>query len=163
MAFAFKQLRPADLTPARALLAVFGEAFEDPESYVRRPPADAYLAALLGKPHVIALVAVDEGGAVAGGLVAYELEKLEQARSELYIYDLAVGEPHRRKGVATGLIRALAAIGKQRGAQVIFVQADRTDQPALRLYRSLGTGVVVHQFDIPVEQLEPLPRAKSIR
>jgi aminoglycoside 3-N-acetyltransferase I len=50
---------------------------------------------LLAKPHVIPLVAV-EGGAVIGALVAYELEKLEQARSEIYIYDLAVDESYRR-------------------------------------------------------------------
>jgi aminoglycoside 3-N-acetyltransferase I len=36
-----------------------------------------------------------------GGLIAYELEKFERARSELYIYDLAVAEDHRRRGVAT--------------------------------------------------------------
>lgn len=41
---------------------------------------------------------------VVGGLVAYELEKFEQDRREIYIYDLAVLESHRRKGVATRLI-----------------------------------------------------------
>ncbi|MGI9404951.1 MAG: hypothetical protein ACR2O4_01155 [Hyphomicrobiaceae bacterium] len=36
---------------------------------------------------------------VIGGLVAYELKKFEQERSEIYIYDLAVAAEHRRKGV----------------------------------------------------------------
>jgi aminoglycoside 3-N-acetyltransferase I len=145
----FKQLTVADLPLCRALLAMFGEAFGEPDTYGGRPPPDAHLARLLGKPHVLALVALD-GTAVVGGLVAYELEKLEQARSEIYIYDLAVAETHRRQGIATGLIRALGIIAKERGAWVMFVQADRTDPPAIRLYESLGTREDVHHFDIPV-------------
>lgn len=149
MGYAFKHLGAGDLPLARALLAVFGEAFGEPETYGGRPPDDAYLARLLGRPQVLALVALD-GVTVVGGLVAYELEKLEQARSEIYIYDLAVAEAHRRRGVATGLIGALGKIAKARGAWVMFVQADRTDPPAIRLYESLGTREDVHHFDIPV-------------
>jgi aminoglycoside 3-N-acetyltransferase I len=137
------------LPQARALLAVFGEAFGEPETYGGRQPDDAYLAGLLAKPHVLVVVALD-GATVVGGLVAYELQKLEQARSEIYIYDLAVQEAHRRKGLATGLIRTLGAVAKARGAYVMFVQADRTDPPAIRLYESLGTREDVHHFDISV-------------
>jgi aminoglycoside 3-N-acetyltransferase I len=149
MPYTFKLLTAADLPLARALLALFGDAFGEQDTYGGHPPTDAYLASLLGKPHVIVLVALD-GATVVGGLVAYELEKLEQARSEIYIYDLAVSEAHRRKGVATGLIRALAPIAKARGASVIFVQADYVDPPAIRLYESLGTREEVLHFDIPV-------------
>ena len=91
-----------------------------------------------------------EGDAVIGGLAGYELEKFERARSEIYIYDLAVRETHRRQGVATALIRALQKIAKDRGAYVIYVQADPGDEPAIRLYQSLGTREDVHHFDIPV-------------
>jgi aminoglycoside 3-N-acetyltransferase I len=149
MGYAFKHLGAEDLPLARALLAVFGEAFGERETYGGRPPDDAYLARLLARPQVLTLVALD-GATVVGGLVAYELEKLEQARSEIYIYDLAVAEAHRRRGVATGLIRALGRIAKPRGAWVMFVQADRTDPPAIRLYESLGAREDVHHFDIPV-------------
>ena len=97
------------------------------------------------------LVALDGDERVVGGLIAYALEKLEQARSEMYIYDLAVAEAHRRKGIATGLIRTLAPLAKEHGAWVMFVQADRTDPPAIRLYESLGTREDVHHFDIPVD------------
>jgi len=149
VAYTFKHLSPSELPQVRALLAVFGEAFAEPETYVSRQPDDAYLTTLLAKPHVMVVVAL-HGDAVVGGLVAYQLEKLEQARSEIYIYDLAVQEAHRRKGVATGLIRALGVIAKTRGAYVMFVQADRTDPPAIRLYESLGTREDVHHFDISV-------------
>ena len=146
--FAVHRLTPADTPRMRALNALFGEAFEDPESYAAQPPDDAYLQALLAADHVIALVAV-VGEAVVGGLVAYELPKFERARSEIYIYDLAVAEAWRRRGVATALIARLQAIAADRGAWVIFVQADYGDDPAIALYEKLGAREAVLHFDIP--------------
>jgi aminoglycoside 3-N-acetyltransferase I len=133
----------------RGLLAMFGEAFGDRETYQGAVPDDRYLRRLLDRPHFIALAALD-GERVVGGLAAYELEKFERARSEIYIYDLAVEAPHRRKGIATALIRMLREIAADRGAYVIFVQADTGDDPAIRLYESLGTREDVHHFDISV-------------
>jgi len=144
-----KQLSAADLPILHRLLALFGEAFGEPDTYQGAVPSDAYLAKLLGRPHFIALAALD-GDEVIGGLAAYQLEKFERARSEIYLYDLAVREAHRRKGVATALIRALQEIAKERGAYLIYVQADTGDGPAIALYESLGTREDVHHFDIPV-------------
>jgi aminoglycoside 3-N-acetyltransferase I len=149
LGFTYKHIGPSELSVLKDLLAVFGVAFGEPETYGAHVPSDAYLRDLLGKPHFIALAALS-GDEVVGGLAAYVLEKFEQARSEVYIYDLAVLEGHRRKGVATGLIRTLQQIAKERGAYVIFVQADPPDEPAIRLYESLGTREDVHHFDIPV-------------
>jgi aminoglycoside 3-N-acetyltransferase I len=147
--FTCKQLSPHDLPTMHALLAVFGEAFGEPETYQGAVPSDAYLGGLFAQSHFIAVAAL-AGDEVIGGLAAYELQKFERVRSEIYIYDLAVREDHRRKGVATALIRTLQRIGKERGAYVIFVQADRGDDPAILLYESLGTREDVHHFDIPV-------------
>jgi aminoglycoside 3-N-acetyltransferase I len=149
VATTIKQLTADDLPLCRALNVMFGAAFAEPDTYEGRPPPSAYLEGLLKKSHVLVLVALD-GATVVGGLVAYQFEKLEQARSEIYIYDLAVAETHRRQRIATNLIRALGKLAKQRGAWVMFVQADRTDPPAIRLYESLGTREDVHHFDIPV-------------
>jgi aminoglycoside 3-N-acetyltransferase I len=132
-----------------ALLDVFGEAFEDPGTYRAAQPSARYLEELLSSEHFIALVALQEE-AVIGGLAAYELRKFEQERSEIYIYDLAVAVSHRRRGVATALIAKLGAIAARRGAWVMFVQADPGDEPAIELYRSLGTREDVLHFDIPV-------------
>lgn len=146
-AAAIRRLTPANTAMMRELNAVFGAAFEDRETYGAAPPDDAYLAALLGKDHVIVLAAVADG-AVVGGLAAYELEKFERARREIYIYDLAVAEAHRRRGVATAVIRRLQAIAADRGAWVIFVQADYGDDPAIALYETLGAREEVLHFDI---------------
>lgn len=131
----------------RALNRVFAEAFDDAESYAADPPSDEYLSGLLAKEHVVALAATS-GGQIVGGLVAYELDKLERARREVYIYDLAVALEHRRRGVATALIGALCAIAAERGAWVIFVQADYGDDPAVALYEKLGSREDVMHFDI---------------
>ncbi|HVU52550.1 MAG TPA: AAC(3)-I family aminoglycoside N-acetyltransferase [Polyangia bacterium] len=150
MSFTVRHVGASDVPVLKALLRVFGEAFGEPDTYGARVPDDAYLRGLLGKPHFIALAAL-AGEQVVGGLAAYELEKFEQARSEIYIYDLAVLEAHRRQGVATGLIRELRRIARARGAYVIFVQADPPDEPAIRLYQSLGAREDVLHFDIPVD------------
>src|SRR5690606_14223554 len=126
---------------------LFGEAFDERETFEHAPPEDAYLRRVLGRPHICVLVA-RRGEEVVGGLVAYELEKFEQARSELYIYDLAVAEPWRRRGVATALISELRRIARERGAWVIFVQGDYGDDPALALYDKLGVREEVLHFDI---------------
>jgi len=131
------------------LLDLFGEAFEEPETYGGNRPSEAYLRRLLAGDTFIALVAV-EGGAVVGGLAAYELRKFEQERSELYVYDLAVRDTHRRRGIATSLLRTLCAAGRARGAYVVFVQADRGDEPAIALYTALGTREEVLHFDIAI-------------
>jgi aminoglycoside 3-N-acetyltransferase I len=91
-----------------------------------------------------------KGKEVVGGLTAYELDKFEQDRREIYIYDLAVVESHRRRGVATGLIGELRRIASERNVYVIFVQANREDGPAVALYESLGTKETVYHFDIEV-------------
>ena len=89
-------------------------------------------------------------GTVVGALAGYELVKYEQERSEFYIYDLAVAEPFRRRGIARMLIEALKPIARSAGAWVIFVQADREDEPAVALYRSMGIEEAPLHFDIPL-------------
>lgn len=141
------RLGPADIALARALNSLFGSAFDDAGTYRALPPDDTYLQRLLAKEHVAVLVARAEQ-TVVGGLVAYALDKLEQERSEFYIYDLAVDEAWRRRGIATALIRHLQRIAAQQDAWVIFVQADYGDDPAIALYEKLGTREDVMHFDI---------------
>ena len=99
--YTYRHLSPADVPLMKGLLRVFGEAFDDIDTYQHRTPSDTYLSGLLAKPHFIAVAALD-GESVVGGLAAYQLDKFEQDRREIYIYDLAVREDHRRRGVATG-------------------------------------------------------------
>jgi aminoglycoside 3-N-acetyltransferase I len=144
-------LTPADLPLMSDLLTMFGNAFNDPVAYTSSRPSASYHRKLLASDTFIALAAL-KSGHVVGGLAAYELIKFEQERSEIYIYDLAVDEAHRRQGIATALINELKKIARQRGAYVIYVQADYIDPPAVALYSKLGTREDVLHFDIPVDR-----------
>jgi aminoglycoside 3-N-acetyltransferase I len=144
-----QRLTTYDIGHLRALNALFGRAFQDMETYGSLPPSDAYLVGLLAKEHVIALAALIERSVVAG-LVAYELEKFERERREIYIYDLAVAETHRRQGIALALIHRLREIAAAREAWIIYVQADYGDAPAIGLYEKLGKREDVMHYDIAV-------------
>lgn len=137
----------ANLATLRQLNGVFAEAFEDAESYQGVIPSDDYLEGLLADPSFIPIVAAEDDK-VVGGLAAYVLRKFEQERSEVYIYDLAVLESHRRRRIATGLINKLREIARGIGGWVIYVQADPSDEPAVKLYESLGIREDVLHFDI---------------
>lgn len=145
-------LTSKDVPLMESLLTTFGEAFNERETYTAKRPSQDYLQQLLSSDMFIALAAV-KNGEVVGGLAAYELQKFEQERSEIYIYDLAVALDHRRQGIATALIEYLKTIAAQRGAYVIFVQADTSleDEPAIALYTKLGQREDVLHFDIAVE------------
>jgi len=145
--FEVRVLGSADVASMRAMLAMFATAFGDVATYTGRQPDDRYLEALLARDTFVAIAAFARG-AVVGGLAGYVLPKFEQARSELYIYDLAVAEAERRRGIATALIRALQQLAAERGIWVAFVQADLGDDAAIALYTKLGVREDVLHFDI---------------
>lgn len=153
--FSIRLLGPGDAGVMRAMLAVFGNAFQEVATYGAVQPADAYLERLLASDTFMALAAL-KGGQVVGGVAAYVLHKFEQERSEIYIYDLAVAEPHRRQGIATAMIRELQELARSRAAHVIYVQADRGDDPAIALYMKFGHREDVLHFDI-----EPAPEPET--
>ncbi len=152
MSLNIRHLTPDDILLMEALLVSFGKAFNEADTYTKNPPSADYMRRLLGGDSFIALAALKNGD-VVGGIAAYELRKFEQERSEIYLYDLAVLAAHRREGIATALIEELKQIAAERGAYVIFVQADRgiEDEPAIALYTKLGVREDVLHFDISVE------------
>ena len=148
-AFGVVRLGTGDLRRFRRLNDLFGEVFDDRESYCRQPPDDAYAARLLAREDTI-LLAAEADGAMVGALAGYVLPKFEQARSEIYIYDLAVVSAWRRRGVATGLIDEVRRIARAVGAWVVYVLADtgEEDAAAIALYDRIGTREEVLHFDI---------------
>jgi aminoglycoside 3-N-acetyltransferase I len=146
-----RHLGPDDLPLLDSMLDLFAEAFDAPEAYSSARPSPAWARRLLGGEQFIALAALEDG-AVTGALAAYMLDKFEQERREIYIYDLAVAAPHRRRGIATALIAELRQIAAERGAWVIYVQADYGDAPAVALYTKLGVREDVMHFDIAVRE-----------
>jgi aminoglycoside 3-N-acetyltransferase I len=144
------RLTSADVQMMREMLDLFGQAFGEVKTYSEAQPSSEYLQRLLDGDSFLA-VAATKNGHVVGGLAAYELRKFEQERSEIYLYDLAVAAAHRKQGIATALITELKQVAAERGAYVIYVQADLQDDPAIALYAKVGTREDVLHFDIPVE------------
>lgn len=152
--FRVRELGGDDTDLLRAMLGVFAAAFEDRDTYLGAQPDTAYLRRLLTGDQFIAIAALIGDGvggdSVVGALAAYVLPKFEQARAEIYIYDLAVLAAHRRRGIATAMIGALRRSAAARGAHVIYVQADPPDAAAVALYTRLGAREDVLHFDIAV-------------
>ena len=146
MTFHVERLGENDVQAMREANRLFFVVFGD-DAYRGDPPGEAHLRRLLADDRFIALIAREEG-AMIGALAAYELVKFEAERSEIYIYDLAVREQYRRRGVATALIEALKPIAREKGAWMIYVQADPPDAPAVALYDKLGVREEVYHFDI---------------
>jgi len=136
----------------RQLREVFVCAFEENELSDTKQPSDKCLRKVLKDTYYITLVPKDLNRNVAGGLIAHILSKIDQERSDVYLYDLAVALEHRRHGIATKLISELKTIAKEYGAYVIFVQADNVDEEAVALYTKLSTSVEsdISHFDIDV-------------
>jgi aminoglycoside 3-N-acetyltransferase I len=153
MSYTYKQLNAFDVSLFKDLLNLFGEVFEEPETYHNAVPKDDYLVEFLSDNKHIVLIAEGDNARVVGGLVAYELKKFEKVRSEIFVYDLAVSEAHRRKGIATRFFDRLKQIAKERGAYEIFVQAEKGDEGAISLYRTLASGELeAHHFEINIEK-----------
>jgi aminoglycoside 3-N-acetyltransferase I len=142
-----RTLADGDVVAMRSMLAMFGQAFGEPNTYTARQPNDAYLKRLLSGDNFIA-VAAFAGENMIGGIAGYLLPKFEQPRTELYVYDVAVATAYRRRGVATAMFEELKNVAAARGAYVIFVQADYGDEAAIALYTKLGVREDVLHFDI---------------
>ncbi len=104
-------------------------------------------AAAIAEHEYFVAIATFDDARVVGGLAGYILPKFEQARSEFYIYDLAVAASHRRQGIAAALIMNLKVVAARCGVYVIYVQADYGDDAAVALYTRLGTREDVMHFD----------------
>ncbi|MFD5518109.1 GNAT family N-acetyltransferase [Streptomyces sp. NPDC127066] len=58
--------------------------------------------------------------------------------TEMFLYELAVAEPFRRRGTGRALVRELAALARERGCYGMWVGVDRGNDIALATYRSAG-------------------------
>jgi len=124
------------LGPADAALAV--EALRR----VKGTAADAgfgeeYLERFLAKPENVLLLA-DEGGAPAGFLVAYVLDRVDRDRRMICLYEIGVLPGSRRRGLARALVEALLSFGRESGVMKTWVITERGNEAAMRLYARAG-------------------------
>ena len=151
MEHTYQQISAADLPTLKSLLAVFGEAFGEPDTYQGAVPSDAYPTASAEEAPVSSRWRPCATARWSAAWPRTSWRSSSAPRSEIYIFaDLAVREGERRKAVWRPASSARSASShRERGAYVMFVQGDRGDAPAIRPSTSpLSTREDVHHFDI---------------
>jgi len=103
--------------------------FDDP---VRPDAVDRSLA----DPTHHLLLAV-EGGQTVGFVSGVETTHPDKG-TEMFLYELAVDEAHRRRGVGTQLVRALADLAERQGCYGMWVVTEPDNEAALATYRAAG-------------------------
>ncbi len=101
------------------------------------------VAAFLEEPAALAFVALDDADEVIGWCWGYRLARPE-APPMLYLHELEVAEERRRKGHGRALLEAFMAAGRTAGATKMFLLTAEANQPARRLYESMGGGLAAH-------------------
>ncbi len=115
------------------------------------PPQAGATARFLTEPGHHMLVAshdVEPVGFVSGVEITHP-----DKGTELMLYELAVEERSRRRGIGRALVRALAALGRERGCRNLFVLADGDNDAALATY---AFGEARRQDDVVMITWEPL-------
>jgi ribosomal protein S18 acetylase RimI-like enzyme len=102
-----------------------------------RPLSAEETRAFLADVDTILLVAFD-GGEVAGFVLAYVLRRRHGDARQLFVYEVDVAPAHRRRGIATALMRELESFAVKHGIGRGFVLTERDNVAAMGLYGSLG-------------------------
>jgi ribosomal protein S18 acetylase RimI-like enzyme len=104
------------------------------EEVVRRLAEETAQTALLADDRTIFLAAFD-GDEPVGFVFGYDLPRRHGAPSIRFVYELEVAESHRRRGIASALMRELR---RSSGATEAFVLTEPENDAANALYESLG-------------------------
>ncbi len=75
---------------------------------------------------------------VCGYLTAYRLQRFDRRRAGVLLYDIAVLDRFRRRGVATALIAAVKQWAAEIAADEVWVLADTDDAAAKSFYAASG-------------------------
>jgi ribosomal protein S18 acetylase RimI-like enzyme len=83
------------------------------------------------------LFALDEAGAPIGFVSGVETTHPDKG-TEMFLYELAVLEEHRNRGVGRALVRGLAELARSRGCYGMWVGTEPGNAAALAAYRAAG-------------------------
>jgi ribosomal protein S18 acetylase RimI-like enzyme len=84
--------------------------------------------------HIV--VALDEGYVVGFASAVHYVHPDKPA--ELWINEVGVAGAHQRQGIGKQLLRVLLEAGRASGCRLAWVLTDRTNDPAVQLYRAVG-------------------------
>ena len=104
----------------------------------------------LGTHHL--LVAFDDNGRAVGFVSGAELTHPDKG-TEMFLNELGVDEPYRRRGIGRALTQALADVARQRGCHSMWVGTETDNVAARRTYESAGLGepdpFVIYDWEFP--------------
>ena len=100
------------------------------------PPTLEWAERFLNEPgHHLAIASLDEFA--AGFVSGVEMTHPDKG-TEMFLYELAVDESARRRGVGRALVEALAARAREHGCYGMWVLTDADNEAALATYRAGG-------------------------
>lgn len=125
MSVDIRQVGPGD----DAAVAAADTLFDHPSK------ADATAAFLSDPRHhlLIAYVDVAPVGFVSGVEVTHP-----DKGTEMFLYELSVDEPHRRRGIGRALVEALDALARERGCYGMWVITEVDNDAARATYTAAG-------------------------
>ena len=84
------------------------------------------------------LVAAIDDGLVVGFASAVHYVHPDKRRPEMWINEVGVAGTHRGRGVGKAILHRLLEVARALGCVEAWVLTDRSNEPALRLYKSRG-------------------------
>ena len=109
------------------------------------------LARYLSSELNVLLVAVDttmEPPTVVGHCSAVVHTRPEKP-TELFVSELGTTPSHRRRGIARRLVTETVSVGRARGCEIAWIATEPENEPARRLYESMGEVelAVIYEFE----------------
>ena len=98
-------------------------------------PVDMH--AWLSRPSNILIVATQDGIPV-GFALGYLLERVDEARTMLFFYEIEVAASHQKQGIGRRLVETMKAVAHEEKATKMWVQTDPSSNAARALYQSMG-------------------------
>lgn len=134
-----KRLEPGDeAVLERVAEDVFDEAIDS-----------GRLSAYLAEPNHHLIVAIKAGEVV--GQVAAVVHKHPDKPDELYIDEVGVTPALQRQGIATQILGAMLAFGKELGCEEAWLGTENTNRQAKEFYASFGAAsapIVMYTFKL---------------
>lgn len=128
--------RPADAERIWALVLELAEY--ERLSHVATGSADRLQACLFGEKSCAEALVAEVEGEIVGYSIFFPTFSTFLARPGLWMEDLYVTPAHRGKGYGLALLRAVAAVARERNCARMEWSVLDWNQPAIDLYTSLG-------------------------
>jgi ribosomal protein S18 acetylase RimI-like enzyme len=101
------------------------------------PPTHAWAAKFLASAGHHLLVALQDGELPVGFVTGVETTHPDKG-TEMFLYELSVHPDHRKRGIGTALVTALADVARERGCYGMWVGTEADNAAALATYRAAG-------------------------